>query len=117
MRFERVSFSYDDRTAVLSGGRSTSTRRARRPRRALGGRQEHVIALAARLWDPPEGRISLVDGEGVAHPLERIDDAELRRAVAVVEQDARSSGAPCARTSSAEPAIAPTKKLGAALAA
>lgn len=93
VRFERVSFSYDDRTAVLSGW-SVDVDPGEHVALAgpSGAGKSTVIALAARLWDPPEGRISLVDGEGVAHPLERIDDAELRRAVAVVEQDARLFG-------------------------
>ncbi|WP_217178779.1 ABC transporter ATP-binding protein [Streptomyces sp. AC495_CC817] len=93
VRFERVSFSYDDRTAVLSEW-SVDVDPGEHVALAgpSGAGKSTVIALAARLWDPSEGRISLVDGEGVAHPLDRVDDAELRAAVAVVEQDARLFG-------------------------
>ena len=54
-----------------------------------GAGKSTVIALAARLWDPSAGTVALVDAAGVAYPLGRIRDDELRRVVAVVEQDAR----------------------------
>jgi ABC-type multidrug transport system fused ATPase/permease subunit len=90
VRFERVAFSYDDRTEVLRGwsidvdpGEHIGLAGA------SGAGKSTVIALAARLWDPSAGTVALVDAAGVAYPLGRIRDDDLRRTVAAVEQDAR----------------------------
>ncbi|WP_081860173.1 MULTISPECIES: ATP-binding cassette domain-containing protein [unclassified Microbacterium] len=90
VRFERVAFSYDDRTEVLRGW-SIDVDPGEHIALAgpSGAGKSTVIALAARLWDPAEGTIALVDAAGVAYPLGRIRDEDLRRTVAVVEQDAR----------------------------
>ena len=90
VRFEKVSFSYDDRTDVL-GGWSMDVDPGEHVGLAgpSGAGKSTVIALAARLWDPSAGTVALVDAAGVAYPLGRIRDDELRRVVAVVEQDAR----------------------------
>lgn len=90
VRFEKVSFSYDDRTDVL-GGWSMDVDPGEHVGLAgpSGAGKSTVIALAARLWDPSAGTVALVDAGGVAYPLGRIRDDELRRVVAVVEQDAR----------------------------
>lgn len=90
VRFEKVSFSYDDRTDVL-GGWSMDVDPGEHIGLAgpSGAGKSTVIALAARLWDPSAGTVALVDAAGVAYPLGRIRDDELRRVVAVVEQDAR----------------------------
>jgi ABC-type multidrug transport system fused ATPase/permease subunit len=47
-----------------------------------------VVALAGRLWDPDAGQVALV-GESCEVSLRSLDDAELRRTVAVVEQGGR----------------------------
>ncbi|KJL26083.1 putative ABC transporter ATP-binding protein [Microbacterium oxydans] len=90
VRFEKVSFSYDDRTEVL-GGWSMDVDPGEHIGLAgpSGAGKSTVIALAARLWDPATGVVALVDATGVAFPLGRIRDDDLRRVVAVVEQDTR----------------------------
>lgn len=90
VRFEKVSFSYDDRTDVL-GGWSMDVDPGEHVGLAgpSGAGKSTVIALAARLWDLSAGTVALVDAAGVAYPLGRVRDDELRRVVAVVEQDAR----------------------------
>ncbi|WP_435748864.1 ABC transporter ATP-binding protein [Microbacterium sp. PMB16] len=89
MRFERVSFSYDDQKEVL---RHWSIDVDAGEHIGLAGPsgagKSTIIALAARLWDPSAGTVALVDAEGVAYPLGRIRDDDLRGTVAVVEQDA-----------------------------
>ncbi|PZR53737.1 ABC transporter ATP-binding protein [Xylanimonas oleitrophica] len=47
-----------------------------------------VVALAGRLWDPDLGTVELT-GAGGAVPLTALDEADLRAAVGVVEQDGR----------------------------
>lgn len=90
VRFEKVSFSYDDRTEVLRGW-SIDVDPGEHVGLAgpSGAGKSTVIALAARLWDPAAGTVALVDAAGLAYPLGRIRDDDLRRTVAVVEQDAR----------------------------
>lgn len=90
VRFERVSFSYDDQKPVLHDW-SIHVEPGEHIGLAgpSGAGKSTVIALAARLWHPSAGTVALVDAAGVAHPHGRIRDEDLRRAVAVVEQDAR----------------------------
>lgn len=90
VRFEQVSFSYDDRTEVLHGW-SIDVNAGEHVGLAgpSGAGKSTVIALAARLWDPSAGTVALVDAAGLAYPLGRLRDDDLRRTVAVVEQDAR----------------------------
>ena len=90
VRFEHVSFSYDDRTEVLQDW-SIDVEAGEHIGLAgpSGAGKSTVIALAARLWDPSGGTVALVDAAGAAYPLDRIRDDDLRRTVAVVEQDAR----------------------------
>lgn len=90
VRFDRVSFSYDGRTDVL-GGWSAEVAPGEHVAIAgpSGAGKSTVVSLAARLWDPTGGGVSLVDAAGGIYPLDRIDDSEFRSTVAVVEQDAR----------------------------
>jgi ABC-type multidrug transport system fused ATPase/permease subunit len=90
VRFENVAFSYDDQQEVLRGW-SIDVDPGEHIGLAgpSGAGKSTVIALAARLWDPSAGMVALVDAAGVAYPLARIHDRDLRRTVAVVEQDAR----------------------------
>lgn len=90
IRFVDVSFSYDDHTRALHGlsmdiGPGEHVGLAG----ASGAGKSTVIALAARLWDPAAGVIVLTDDAGYTYPLNAVADDDLRRAVAVVEQDAR----------------------------
>lgn len=89
IRFDGVSFSYDDHTAAL---REWSMEVAPGEHVGLAGAsgagKSTVIALAARLWDPTGGIVGLVDAAGGVYPLPRIADEALRHTVAVVEQDA-----------------------------
>ncbi|WP_255375427.1 ABC transporter ATP-binding protein [Saccharomonospora sp. CUA-673] len=89
LRFRDVSFSYEDRpptvsrwSAEIAAGEHVGMAGP------SGSGKSTVVALAARLWDPSSGTIELVSRDGVAAALHRIDDAELRQAVAVVDQDA-----------------------------
>ena len=88
LRFDDVSFSYDDRTSALRGWTMAAG-----PGEHVGlsgpsgAGKSTVVALAARLWDPTSGVVALVDAAGREYPLTRIADEELRRALTVVEQD------------------------------
>ncbi|MFW5418728.1 ABC transporter ATP-binding protein [Nocardiopsis sp. CNT-189] len=89
LRFRDVSFAYDGRPPVLA---SWSAEIAPGEHAGLAGPsgagKSTVIALAARLWDPASGAVELVAADGGGVPLTDIDDASLRRAVALVDQDA-----------------------------
>lgn len=90
LRFDEVSFSYDDATEALQGW---SVHVAPTEHVGLAGAsgagKSTAIALAARLWDPSSGAVSLVDASGCTYPLTAVTDDDLRGAVAVVEQDPR----------------------------
>ncbi|MFF1540162.1 ATP-binding cassette domain-containing protein [Microbacterium sp. NPDC058269] len=90
VRFEQVSFSYDDQKEVLHGW-SIDVDAEEHVGLAgpSGSGKSTIIALAARLWDPAAGTVALVDAAGIVYPLGRIRDDDLRRTVAIVEQDAR----------------------------
>lgn len=89
VRFRDVAFTYDDRTAVIEGFSAFI-----RPGEhvgvagASGAGKSTLIALAARLWEPASGCIELLDERGGAVPLDAVDEAELRRTVALVDQEA-----------------------------
>ncbi|WP_017627598.1 ABC transporter ATP-binding protein [Nocardiopsis chromatogenes] len=89
LRFRQVDFAYDGREPVLA---SWSAELAPGEHVGLAGPsgagKSTAVALAARLWDPAAGAVELVgaDGRGVA--LSDLDDAGLRGAVALVDQDA-----------------------------
>ncbi|NYI95117.1 ABC-type multidrug transport system fused ATPase/permease subunit [Streptomonospora nanhaiensis] len=89
LRFRDVSFAYDARPPTLT---SWSTEVAPGEHVGLAGPsgagKSTVIALAARLWDPSAGTVELVTAEGAGVPLTELDDAALRGAVALVDQDA-----------------------------
>lgn len=90
VRFEKVSFSYDDQKVVLHDWSiDVDAREHIGLAGPSGAGKSTVIALAARLWDPAAGTVALVDAAGIVYPLGRIRDEDLRRTVAVVEQDAR----------------------------
>ncbi len=88
LTFRDVSFGYGDRL-VLEG---FCLDVAAGEHVALAGPsgigKSTVVALAGRLWDPDAGQVAVVGGVGEVS-LRRLADAELRRAVAVVEQDGR----------------------------
>ncbi|WP_053617476.1 ABC transporter ATP-binding protein [Nocardiopsis sp. NRRL B-16309] len=89
LRFREVSFSYEGRQPTL---RSWSVDLAPGEHVGLvgpsGSGKSTVIALATRLWDPSAGTVELVRAEGESIPLADLDDAALRGAVALVDQDA-----------------------------
>lgn len=89
LRFADVSFAYDDRshavtrwTADIGAGEHVGLAGP------SGTGKSTLIALAARLWDPSSGRIDLVAEDGRATPLDQMEDAQLRKAVALVDQEA-----------------------------
>lgn len=90
IRMRDVTFSYVDGSRVLAGW-NLEVRPGEHVGLAgpSGAGKSTVVALAARLWDPSAGAVEVVDGAGRAYPLTRIADADLRRVIAVVEQDAR----------------------------
>ncbi|MGD9483123.1 ATP-binding cassette domain-containing protein [Streptomyces sp. TRM70308] len=55
---------------------------------ASGAGKSTCAHLVARLWDPLSGAVELLPRDGAPVDLRRLADAELRRAVAVVGQDA-----------------------------
>ncbi|MFE1578691.1 ABC transporter ATP-binding protein [Streptomyces fradiae] len=55
---------------------------------ASGSGKSTCAHLLARFWDPVEGAVELAGADGRAVDLRDVADAELRRAVAVVGQDA-----------------------------
>lgn len=89
LRFDDVSFTYDDRTPAVSSW-SADIRAGEHVGLAgpSGAGKSTLIALAARLWDPSAGRIEIVAEDGRTIALQEIDDAELRSVVAVADQDA-----------------------------
>ena len=89
LRFRDVSFSYEGRQPTLT---SWSAELAPGEHVGLvgpsGSGKSTAIALAARLWDPSAGAVELVAEDGTGVPLSDLDDADLREAVALVDQDA-----------------------------
>ncbi|MFD5600411.1 ABC transporter ATP-binding protein [Leucobacter sp. NPDC058333] len=89
LRFEAVSFSYDDHTSAVSAW-SAEVLPGEHVGLAgpSGSGKSTLVALAARLWDPDAGAIELFNAAGARVALQRVDDVALRRAVAVVDQQA-----------------------------
>ncbi|OOC53572.1 MULTISPECIES: ABC transporter ATP-binding protein [Nocardiopsis] len=89
LRFRDVSFSYEGRRPTLT---SWSAGLAPGEHVGLvgpsGSGKSTVIALAARLWDPSAGTVELVTADGGGVPVADLDEAALREAVALVDQDA-----------------------------
>ncbi|MGI5121708.1 ABC transporter ATP-binding protein [Marinactinospora thermotolerans] len=89
LRFRDVSFAYEGRRPTLT---SWSVELAPGEHVGLvgpsGSGKSTVIALAARLWDPLAGTIELVTPDGTGIPVAELDDAALRDAVALVDQEA-----------------------------
>ncbi|GHC84118.1 ABC transporter [Nocardiopsis terrae] len=89
LRFRDVSFSYEGRQPTLS---SWSAELVPGEHVGLvgpsGSGKSTVIALAARLWDPSAGTVELVTADGGGVPVTDLDEAALRGAVALVDQDA-----------------------------
>ena len=88
LRFNEVFFAYDDRQPTLIFW-STELMPGEHVGLAgpSGAGKSTLIALAARLWDPHEGTIELVAADGTGIALTELDDATLRKTVALVEQD------------------------------
>jgi len=83
IRFEDVHFSYDGKTPVLQGvtfevpaGRTTAIVGS------TGAGKTTLVGLLARFYDPERGRITIGGTD-----LAAISRAELRRALAIVQQD------------------------------
>ncbi|WP_107500184.1 ABC transporter ATP-binding protein [Streptomyces swartbergensis] len=87
VRLHRVSFDYGGRP-VLDGVELTVPAGQTLALVGVSGAGKSTCAhLLARFWDPSEGAVQLVPGDGAAVDLRDLADAELRRAVAVVGQD------------------------------
>ncbi|MFV0126207.1 ABC transporter ATP-binding protein [Streptomyces sp. HMX112] len=54
---------------------------------ASGAGKSTCAHLLARFWDPSEGRVQLIPADGHPIDLREVDDADLRRAVALVGQE------------------------------
>lgn len=89
LRFSSVSFTYDDRSPVVTSF-SDEIRAGEHVGLAgpSGAGKSTLLALAARLWDPTAGSVELVGDDSRAVRLDQVDDATLRGAVAVVDQEA-----------------------------
>ncbi|MGO1924584.1 MAG: ABC transporter ATP-binding protein [Brachybacterium tyrofermentans] len=89
LRFCDVSFTYPSRPPTLTGW---SAEIAAGEHVGLAGPsgsgKSTIVALASRLWDPSSGSIEVVGTDGTSIPLTEIDDASLRTAIAVVDQEA-----------------------------
>ena len=88
VRFVDVSFTYDDRTPAVSSWSAHIRAGEHAGLAGPSGSGRAPIALAARLWDPSGGRIEIVSEDGRTTALNEIEDAQLRRIVALVDQDA-----------------------------
>ncbi|MGW0825993.1 ABC transporter ATP-binding protein [Streptomyces sp. NPDC002845] len=87
VRLHQVSFHYGGRP-VLDGVDLTVPAGQTLALVGVSGAGKSTCAhLLARFWDPSEGAIRLVPGDGVPVDLRDLADPELRRAVAVVGQD------------------------------
>jgi ATP-binding cassette, subfamily B, bacterial len=82
VRFEGVRFGYTDRTVLHRLDLDVPAGQTVALVGATGAGKSTVARLAARFYDPVEGRV-LLDGV----PLDRLADADLRRAVVMVTQE------------------------------
>jgi ATP-binding cassette, subfamily B, bacterial len=82
VRFEDVEFAYTDRRVLHRLDLDIPAGQAVALVGATGAGKSTVARLAARFYDPVEGRV-LLDGV----PLDRLADCELRRAVVMVTQE------------------------------
>ena len=82
VRFEGVRFGYTDRTVLHRLDLDVPAGQTVALVGATGAGKSTVARLAARFYDPVEGRV-LLDGV----PLDRLPDADLRRAVVMVTQE------------------------------
>ncbi|MBA2947640.1 ABC transporter ATP-binding protein [Streptomyces himalayensis] len=88
IRLHRVTFDYGGRR-VLDGVELTVPAGQTLALVGVSGAGKSTCAhLLARFWDPSEGAVHLVPGDGHPVDLRDLADADLRRAVAVVGQDA-----------------------------
>ncbi len=82
VRLEGVRFGYTDRTVLHRLDLDVPAGQTVALVGATGAGKSTVARLAARFYDPVEGRV-LLDGV----PLDRLSDADLRRAVVMVTQE------------------------------
>jgi ATP-binding cassette subfamily B protein len=82
LRFEGVRFGYTDRTVLHRLDLDVPAGQTVALVGATGAGKSTVARLAARFYDPVEGRV-LLDGV----PVDRLADADLRRAVVMVTQE------------------------------
>lgn len=88
LAFRDVSFGYDDRRVLDGFCLDVAPGEHVAIAGPSGAGKSTVVALAGRLWDPDSGEV-LLTGVRDAVPVPQVADAELRRTVAVVEQDGR----------------------------
>ncbi|MFF3350194.1 ABC transporter ATP-binding protein [Streptomyces sp. NPDC002779] len=87
VRLHRVSFDYGGQP-VLDEVDLTVRRGQTLALVGVSGAGKSTCAhLLARFWDPSEGTVQLISGDGEPVDVREVSDAELRRAVAVVGQD------------------------------
>ena len=82
LTFEQVRFGYTDRTVLHRLDLAVPAGQTLALVGETGAGKSTVARLAARFYDPTEGRV-LLDGI----PLDRLADADLRRAVVMVTQE------------------------------
>ncbi len=82
VRFDSVRFGYTDRTVLHRLDLDVPAGQTVALVGATGAGKSTVARLAARFYDPVEGRV-LLDGV----PVDRLADADLRRAVVMVTQE------------------------------
>ncbi|GHE95625.1 hypothetical protein GCM10018772_19460 [Streptomyces fumanus] len=87
VRLHRVGFDYGAGPVLRGLDLTVPAGRTLALVGASGAGKSTCAHLLARFWDPTEGAVHLIPGDGDPVDLRDVDDAELRRAVAVVGQD------------------------------
>ncbi len=88
VRLRGVDFHYDGRPVLRQLDLTVPPGRTLALTGASGTGKSTCAHLLARFWDPAAGSVQLLPGEGEPVDLRDLTDADLRRAVAVVGQDA-----------------------------
>ncbi|WP_210570381.1 ABC transporter ATP-binding protein [Streptomyces sp. GESEQ-4] len=87
VRLHQVSFDYGGRPVLDGVDLTVRSGQTFALVGASGAGKSTCAHLLARFWDPSEGTVHLVPGTGDPVDVRDLDDAELRRALAVVGQD------------------------------
>ncbi|MDG9711396.1 ABC transporter ATP-binding protein [Streptomyces sp. DH10] len=87
VRLHQVSFDYGYRPVLDGVDLTVRAGQTLALVGASGAGKSTCAHLLARFWDPSEGTVDLIPGDGDPVDVRDVSDAELRRAIAVVGQD------------------------------